>query len=49
VSFRENLTVRAGDSPSASAVKKGVDAYDFFVGFRRKREVNPMNKKGKLI
>ena len=48
VSFRENLPVRAGDSPSASAVMKGVDAYDFLIGFRRKREVNPMNKKGEL-
>ena len=49
VSFRKNLSVRTGDSPSASAVKKGVDAYDFFVGFRRKREVNQINKKGELI
>lgn len=43
-SFRENLPIRA----SASAVIKGVDAYDFLIGFRRKREVNPMNKKGEL-
>ena len=49
MSFRGNLPVRAGDSPSASAVKKGVDAYDFCIGFRRKREVNPMNKKGKTM
>ncbi len=28
---------------------KGVDAYDFFVGFRRKREANPINKKGKTM
>ena len=40
------MPVRAGDSLSASAVKKGVDAYDFLIGFRRKREVNPMNKRG---
>ena len=44
VSFRENLPVRA----FSSAVMKGVDAYDFLIGFRRKREVNPMNKKGEL-
>ena len=49
MSFRENLPVRAGDSPSASAVNKGVDAYDFCIGFRRKREVNPMNKKGEMM
>jgi len=37
------------DSYSASAVNmKGSDAYDFLIGFRREREVNPMNKKGKL-
>ena len=40
------MPVRAGDSPSDLAVMKGVDAYDFLIGFRRKREVNPMNKKG---
>ena len=28
---------------------KGVDAYDFQIGFRRDREVNPMNKKGKIM
>ena len=28
---------------------KGVDAYDFLIGFRRKREVNPMNKKGEMM
>ena len=28
---------------------KGVDAYDFSIGFRRDREVNPMNKKGKTM
>ena len=44
VSFRENLPVRA----SASAVKKGVDAYDFLIGFRREKEENPMNKKGEI-
>ncbi len=44
VSFRENLPVSA----SVSAVMKGVDAYDFLIGFHRKREVNPMNKKGEL-
>ena len=44
VSFRENLPVRA----FSSAVLKGVNAYDFLIGFRRKREVNPMNKKGEL-
>jgi hypothetical protein len=38
------LPVRA----SASAVMKGVDAYDFLIGFHRKREENPMNKKGEL-
>lgn len=43
------MSVRTGDSPSASAVKKGVDAYDFQIGFRRKREVNPMNKKGEMM
>ena len=43
------MSVRTGDSPSASAVMKGVDAYDFCIGFRRKREVNPMNKKGKTM
>ncbi len=46
VSFRENLPVRAGDSPSALAVMKGVDAYDFCIGFRREKEVNPMKKRG---
>lgn len=45
VSFRENLPVRA----SVSAVMKGVDAYDFQIGFRREKEVNPMNKKGKTM
>lgn len=49
VSFRENLPVRAGDSLSASAVMKGVDAYDFQIGFRREKEVNPMNKKGEIM
>ncbi len=49
MSFRKNLSVRTGDSPSASAVKKGVDAYNFQIGFRRKREVNPMNKKGEMM
>lgn len=43
------MPVRAGDSPSALAVMKGVDAYDFSIGFRRKREVNPMNKKGEIM
>lgn len=43
------MSVRTGDSPSASAVKKGVDAYNFQIGFRRKREVNPMNKKGEMM
>ena len=43
------MPVRAGDSPSALAVMKGVDAYDFSIGFRRDREVNPMNKKGKTM
>ena len=43
------MPVRAGDSPSALAVMKGVDAYVFLIGFRRKREVNPMNKKGKTM
>lgn len=43
------MSVRTGDSPSALAVKKGVDAYNFFVGFRREKEVNPMNKKGKIM
>ena len=28
---------------------KGVDAYDFLIGFRRKREVNPTNKKGEIM
>ena len=28
---------------------KGVDAYDFSIGFRREKEVNPMNKKGKTM
>ena len=28
---------------------KGVDAYDFLIGFRRKRELNPMNKKGEIM
>ena len=28
---------------------KGVDAYDFLIGFRREKEVNPMNKKGKTM
>lgn len=28
---------------------KGVDAYDFSIGFRRDREVNPMNKKGEIM
>jgi len=27
---------------------KGSDAYDLMIGFRREKEVNPMNKKGKL-
>jgi len=27
---------------------KGSDAYDLLIGFRRKKEENPMNKKGKL-
>ena len=49
MSFRKNLSVRTGDSPSASAVKKGVDAYDFLIGFRREKEVNPMNKKGETM
>ena len=44
VSFRENLPVRA----SASAFKKGIDAYDFLIGFRREKEENPMNKKGEI-
>jgi len=48
VSFRKNLSVRTGDSLSALAVMKGSDAYDFLIGFRREREVNPMNKKGEL-
>lgn len=43
------MSVRTGDSPSASAVKKGVDAYDFLIGFRREKEVNPMNKKGEIM
>lgn len=43
------MSVRTGDSPSASAVKKGVDAYDFLIGFRREKEVNPMNKKGETM
>lgn len=43
------MSVRTGDSPSALAVKKGVDAYDFQIGFRREKEVNPMNKKGKIM
>ena len=43
------MSVRTGDSPSALAVKKGVDAYDFSIGFRRDREVNPMNKKGETM
>lgn len=34
---------------SASAVKKGVDAYGFLIGFRKDREVNPMNKKGEIM
>lgn len=33
---------------SASAVMKGVDAYDFLIGFRREKKENPMNKKGEL-
>ncbi len=49
MSFRKNFSVRTGDSPSALAVKKGVDAYDFQIGFRREKEVNPMNKKGKIM
>ena len=44
VSFRENLPVRA----SASAVMKGVDAYDFLIVFRREKKENPMNKKGEF-
>lgn len=28
---------------------KGVDAYDFLIGFRREKEVNPMNKKGEFM
>ena len=28
---------------------KGVDAYDFLIGFRREKEVNPMNKKGETM
>ncbi len=28
---------------------KGADAYDFSIEFRRKREVNPMNKKGEIM
>lgn len=28
---------------------KGVDAYDFCIGFRREKEVNPMNKKGEIM
>lgn len=43
------MSVRTGDSPSALAVKKGVDAYDFLIGFRREKEVNPMNKKGEIM
>lgn len=43
------MPVRAGDSPSALAVMKGVDAYDFLIGFRREKEVNPMNKKGETM
>lgn len=43
------MSVRAGDSPSALAVMKGVDAYDFLIGFRREKEVNPMNKKGETM
>ena len=33
----------------ASAVMKGVDTYDFQIGFHREKEVNPMNKKGKIM
>lgn len=43
------MSVRTGDSLSASAVKKGVDAYDFCIGFRREKEVNPLNKKGEIM
>ena len=43
------MPVRAGDSPSALALMKGVDAYDFSIGFRRDREVNPMNKEGEIM
>lgn len=43
------MSVRTGDSHSASAVMKGVDAYDFCIGFRREKEVNPMNKKGEIM
>ena len=28
---------------------KGVDAYDFLIGFRREKEVNPMNKEGETM
>jgi len=48
VSFRKNLPVRAGGSPSALAVMKGVDAYVLMIGFHRDREVNPIKKKGEL-
>lgn len=40
--------MRAGDSLSALAVMKGVDAYDLLIGFHRKREANPTKKKGEL-
>ncbi len=39
----------AGNSPSSLVVMKGADAYDFSIEFRRKREVNPMNKKGEIM
>lgn len=28
---------------------KGVDAYDFLIGFRREKEENPINKKGETM
>ncbi len=36
-------------SNSALAVMKGSVAYDFLIGFRREKEVNPMNKKGEIM
>jgi hypothetical protein len=46
VSFRENCPSGLAIALSALAVMKGVDAYDFLIGFHRKREANPMKKRG---